>query len=172
MINNDESRGNTNQPGRRPTSPKSHTYSPSSSYNYNHSNNYSGNGYNSNYNNYNGQSQHPRRRTFKPLNYSDKIVKQNDMIIKLLKEIRDRLPAPIGSVTGENDEAFEREDRTELMDSNNENTVDEEGMMEHSSEDNMEHPSEDNMGHPSEDNCDTEFEQENSPDEFDEMNRK
>lgn len=163
MINDDSNRGNTNQPGRKPISPKSHTYSPSSSYNYNHGNNYNGNGYNSGYNNYNGQSQHPRRRTFKPMNLNDKIVKQNDIIIKLLKEIRDRLPAPVGSETGENEETFERDNRAEFVDHNSENHGDEEvSMEEHSSEDD----------HSPENVCDAEYEQEGSEDEFDEMNPK
>ena len=157
MINDESTRGNTNQPGRKPMSPKGHTYSPSSSYNYNHGNNYNGNGYNSNYNNnYNGQSQHPRRRTFKPLNYNEKIAKQNDIIIKLLKEIRDRLPAPVGSELIDNDEVFERDNRAELTDNNSENMGDEEVIMENSSEG----------------NCETEFDQENPQDEFDDMNRK
>jgi hypothetical protein len=59
--------------------------SPSMSYNYNSGNGYAG-------------QQHPRRRTdrFKreTINYSERIMKQNDLIIRLLKEIRDRLPAP------------------------------------------------------------------------------
>jgi hypothetical protein len=61
-------------------------YSPSTSYNYGHHGGYS------------GMQQHPRRRAdrFKreTINQSDKLVKQNDLIIRLLKEIRDRLPPP------------------------------------------------------------------------------
>jgi hypothetical protein len=64
---------------------KSANYSPSASYNYS-----PGAGYNG--------IQHPRRRTdrFKreSLNQNDRVVKQNDIIIRLLKEIRDRLPPP------------------------------------------------------------------------------
>jgi hypothetical protein len=64
---------------------KSANYSPSASYNYS-----PGAGYNG--------VQHPRRRTdrFKRevMNQSDRTVKQNDIIIRLLKEIRDRLPPP------------------------------------------------------------------------------
>ncbi len=89
MIN-DDSRGN--QINRRPlpkySNDKNHSYSSNSNYSY-------GNG------NFNGQhqGQHQRRR---PDNAkrgssggsSDRIIKQNDLIIKLLKEIRDRLPAP------------------------------------------------------------------------------
>jgi hypothetical protein len=47
---------------------------------------------------YNAMNQQPRRRTdrFKreALNYNERIVHQNDIIIRLLKEIRDRLPPP------------------------------------------------------------------------------
>jgi hypothetical protein len=61
-------------------------YSPSTSYNYGHQGGY------------NGMQQHPRRRAdrFKreSINQSDRLVKQNDLIIRLLKEIRDRLPPP------------------------------------------------------------------------------
>jgi hypothetical protein len=42
--------------------------------------------------------QHPHKKVDRfrrePVNYSEKLVRQNDLIIKLLKEIRDRLPAP------------------------------------------------------------------------------
>jgi hypothetical protein len=62
-------------------------YSPSTSYNYGHQGGYNG-----------SMQQHPRRRAdrFKreSINQSDRLVKQNDLIIRLLKEIRDRLPPP------------------------------------------------------------------------------
>ena len=96
-MNSDESsRGMYNQPNRKPTQSKNHMYSPSSNYNYGNSN------YNGNSNSgYNGQHQHPRRRTDRykreSLNYTERIVKQNDAIIRILKEIRDRLPAPEGA---------------------------------------------------------------------------
>ncbi len=63
-------------------------YSPSTSYNYSPGS--------SNYPSSQHQS-HPRRRSdrFKreSLNQTDRLAKQNDVIIRLLKEIRDRLPA-------------------------------------------------------------------------------
>jgi hypothetical protein len=59
------------------------------------------NSYNQNSSFNNGQ-QHPRRRVdrFKreSLNSNDKVTRQNDLIIRLLKEIRDRLPPPPVSV--------------------------------------------------------------------------
>lgn len=78
---------NQNQGGRNKQSGQGN-YSPSASYNYNQ----------------NGQSRgqnyyHPvRRRTERSgkkngNNSSEKLIRQNDVIIKLLKEIRDRLPA-------------------------------------------------------------------------------
>ncbi|KMQ50713.1 hypothetical protein CHISP_2396 [Chitinispirillum alkaliphilum] len=55
--------------------------------------------YGNNYNSFNGQQQQnfaqPRRRSDRHKNggnSNDKLVKQNDLIIKLLREIRDRLP--------------------------------------------------------------------------------
>jgi hypothetical protein len=61
-------------------------YSPSTAFNYSPATGF------------NGGQQHPRRRNdrFKreSLNLNDKIVKQNDIMIRLLKEIRDRLPPP------------------------------------------------------------------------------
>jgi hypothetical protein len=96
MNNDDESQeqviGNTANASNRNFSPQKYpekmpNYSPSTAFNYGHH----GGGYN-------GMQQHPRRRAdrFKreTLNLNDKVVKQNDLIIRLLKEIRDRLPAP------------------------------------------------------------------------------
>jgi hypothetical protein len=40
------------------------------------------------------QNKKPDRFHREPVNYSEKLTRQNDVIIKLLKEIRDRLPAP------------------------------------------------------------------------------
>ena len=92
-MNNDESldngTGNIGNAGNRNYSPQKYpekmpNYSPSTSYNYGHHGGYS------------GMQQHPRRRAdrFKreSLNLNDKVVRQNDVIIRLLKEIRDRLP--------------------------------------------------------------------------------
>ena len=71
---------------------KNGNYSPSTSFNYNTSNNNNNNRPASGFNNQN-QSQHPRRRTDRykreTINYSERIVHQNDLMIKLLKEIRD-----------------------------------------------------------------------------------
>jgi hypothetical protein len=104
MMNNDES-PRPIMPYQQTRKPYQSKYqdnrytSPSANYNYN-----SGNGYA-------GQQQHPRRRVdrFKreTINYSERIMHQNDLIIRLLKEIRDRLPAPAVSVTvdtGETDQ--------------------------------------------------------------------
>jgi hypothetical protein len=59
------------------------------------SNNYGSSGQSS----FHAGNQHPRRRNdrFKreSLNNSDRLLKQNDTIIQLLKEIRDRLPPPL-----------------------------------------------------------------------------
>lgn len=92
-MNIDDTQGPGNGPGNRkmgqPKYPeKMANYSPSMSYNYGHQ---SSGGYGP-------MQQNPRRRTdrFKreSLNLNDKVVKQNDIIIRLLKEIRDRLPPP------------------------------------------------------------------------------
>jgi hypothetical protein len=75
--------------------PSDPNYSPSTSYNYSPG---AGN-YQSSQN-----QQHPRRRTdrFKreAFNFNDRVVKQNDLIIRLLKEIRDRLPPREGGAPG------------------------------------------------------------------------
>lgn len=72
---------------------KSHSkpnYSPSASFNYN----------GGNYQNQSAQSPSSRRRPDRNgkrhvnNNQNDRLVKQNDIIIRLLKEIRDRLPEP------------------------------------------------------------------------------
>ena len=65
---------------------KGKNYSPSASYNYQNS---QGRGQGQ------GYQQHPRRRIDRykreNFNFSDKLIKQNDIIIRLLKEIRDGL---------------------------------------------------------------------------------
>ena len=92
MNNDDSQRGNTANSGSRnmgtPKYPeKMPNYSPSTAFNYS-----PGTGIN-------GGQQHPRHRNdrFKRESpgQSDRIFKQNDIIIRLLKEIRDRLPAPV-----------------------------------------------------------------------------
>jgi|GEM_PF-1512768 len=99
-MNGDEmSRGN--QQNRRPSSPNRFdskpSYSPSSNYNFNSSSPSSSYG-NTGYGNQQGFKKFTRQdHKFKGgggHHSSDKLVKQNDQIIKLLKEIRDRLPAP------------------------------------------------------------------------------
>jgi hypothetical protein len=66
---------------------KNPNYSPSISYNYSPQTGYNGN-----------SQMHPRRRNDRyrreSLNSSERVIRQNDIIIRLLKEIRDRLPEP------------------------------------------------------------------------------
>jgi hypothetical protein len=118
MMNNDDiPRGMPpQQPVRRPmmSGYKDNRYSSGSggpNYNYNYNN--SGGGYNSG--GYSNQGQHPRRRVdrFKreSLNSSDRLLRQNDIIIRLLKEIRDRLPPPPVTIRPEGEtEDMERTD--------------------------------------------------------------
>lgn len=93
----EDNRGNSfdNQGQNQFSSDNAGNYSPSASFNYTNgkSNSQGGSGINR------GRTQqHPKRRSDRykreTINQSDKLVKQNDMIIKLLKEIRDRLPEP------------------------------------------------------------------------------
>lgn len=76
---------------------KKGNYSPSASYNYSPGNSFSGQQHSSS-----GPHHHIQRRNdnFKRDrdgggHQSDRLAKQNDTIIRLLKEIRDRLPAPV-----------------------------------------------------------------------------
>jgi hypothetical protein len=69
---------------------KNPNYSPSISYNYSPQAGYNGN-----------SQMNPRRRNDRndrfrreSLNPNERVIRQNDIIIRLLKEIRDRLPAP------------------------------------------------------------------------------
>jgi len=68
--------------------------------------------------------QNPRRRTdrFKreSINLNDKVVKQNDIIIRLLKDIRDRLPPPsyVQSETAAPDSSFVAEAAVSLPEEN------------------------------------------------------
>jgi len=94
-MNSDESsRGMSNYMNRKQNPPKygdkNHMYSPSSNFNYGNSS-YNGNS------SFNGQQQRTHRRPgYKRDNFNsnDRLIKQNDIIIRLLKEIRDRLPPP------------------------------------------------------------------------------
>jgi hypothetical protein len=104
-MNGDEMSRGMYQQNRRPSSQNRSYNSPSANYSYNYNSN--GNG-NSGYNNGGGHQQSYKKpgagghtnNKFKSHHgggggSSDKmLVKQNDQIIKLLKEIRDRLPAP------------------------------------------------------------------------------
>ncbi|MBN2036805.1 MAG: hypothetical protein JW768_08700 [Chitinispirillaceae bacterium] len=99
MSNDDFNRGNQIQQGRKPYQPN--RYNAGANYNYTY-------GYNPNQN-FNGQ-QHPRRRADRykreSLNFNDRLSKQNDMIIRLLKEIRDRLPpSPVDPSHGDDGNA-------------------------------------------------------------------
>ncbi|MBN1307624.1 MAG: hypothetical protein JXA18_06895 [Chitinispirillaceae bacterium] len=97
-MNNDESSRNMHySSSRKPIPPKNHVYSPSTNYNYN--GNQSQHGNHGNFGNQNFNNQHPQRRKsnqFKRDGHglNERLAKQNDVIIRLLKEIRDRLPAP------------------------------------------------------------------------------
>ncbi len=92
MNNDDSQRMNMQSPGmRKPMAgkypSKNPNYSPSASFNYSPQSGYNG-----------GGQMHPRRRVDRfrreALNTSERTIKQNDIIIRLLKEIRDRLPGP------------------------------------------------------------------------------
>lgn len=77
------------QSGQKYSENRGKNYSPSTSYNYGRSQNGHGWGQGQ------GYQQHPRRRIDRykreSINFNDRLIKQNDIIIKLLKEIRDRL---------------------------------------------------------------------------------
>lgn len=103
-MNGDEMSRGMYQQNRRPSSQNKSYNSPSANYSYNYNSN--GNG-NSGYNNGGHQQSFKKpgggghtNHKFKTHHSggggsSDKqLIKQNDQIIKLLKEIRDRLPAP------------------------------------------------------------------------------
>jgi hypothetical protein len=105
MMNDDFNRAPQAPQNRKPYVPN--RYGNSGGYNY---------GYNSqNQGGYNNGQQHPRRRTdrFKreSINMNDKITRQNDIIIRLLKEIRDRLPPP-PSVTTDGAEPLMHQEQT------------------------------------------------------------
>lgn len=89
MMNTDDvPRGIPYPQGRKPVLPNTRYSSPSPSYNYNYNTN---SGY--------ASQQHMRRKIDNRFkrdngNGNDRVMRQNDLIIKLLKEIRDRLPPP------------------------------------------------------------------------------
>jgi hypothetical protein len=103
-MSSDDSFRNPQYSGNRKPNNKSQVYSPSANYNYNGNqtqlgNHNSGHGSHSGHGNSNYSNQQQPRR--KNTNYksrdnhgmNDRLIKQNDIIIRLLKEIRDRLPA-------------------------------------------------------------------------------
>ncbi len=96
-MNSDETSRNMHySSNRKPNQSKGHVYSPSTNYNYGGNQNMHGNHSAAGYGN---QQHHQRRKPnqFKRDGYvgaGDRLAKQNDIIIKLLKEIRDRLPPP------------------------------------------------------------------------------
>ncbi len=97
MTNEEASRNTYYAQNRKPISPKSQVYSPSVNYNYNGNQSQHGNPTGHGNASYHNQ-QHPKRKSnqFKRdiHGFYDRICKQNDTIIRLLKEIRDRLPKP------------------------------------------------------------------------------
>lgn len=126
-MNSDEaSRGMHYSANRKSNVPKNHNYSPSANYNYNgnqsahgsHGNHSGGHGSHGNHGNsgYGNQPQHQRRKSshFKRdgHNVNDRLVKQNDIIIRILKEIRDRLPPPPAE---EKENPKEENEQSELM---------------------------------------------------------
>jgi hypothetical protein len=102
MMNADDNRGNTLAGNRgiqaRFSNDNRGNYSPSASYNFS-TRNAAGN-YVSPNQNARGKrpKQFPPRPNPSNNNANDRIAKQNDVIIKLLKEIRDRLPPPLESL--------------------------------------------------------------------------
>ncbi|MBN1601505.1 MAG: hypothetical protein JW915_07850 [Chitinispirillaceae bacterium] len=94
-MNFDDSRGNQNYQHRRP-SPHKNSYSPNSVY------------YGNSAHNNQQQQQQQKKKHHSVHNKgnmsNDRLTKQNDTIIKLLKEIRDRLPAPAGTPVSDNGE--------------------------------------------------------------------
>jgi hypothetical protein len=112
-MNGDDSRGNYGFQQRKP-SPHKSVYSPNTMY---------GNpGYTQGQHPQHSHSQHPQQQKRRPPfnksnhgnnNSNDRLIKQNDQIIKLLKEIRDRLPATASSVSSESgDELLQKTNLT------------------------------------------------------------
>jgi hypothetical protein len=133
MNNEDTPRGTPYQQGRRPYPSKyqDNRYgSNENRYNagenrFGSNSNHNAYGYNKNSNSgyTTGQHQHKKIDRFHrdPVNFSEKLVRQNDLIIKLLKEKRDRLPAPdaLPAAEAENEATilngqFEETERTDL----------------------------------------------------------
>ncbi|MBN1128789.1 MAG: hypothetical protein JXA71_07370 [Chitinispirillaceae bacterium] len=115
MTNDDVPRNMPYPQGRKPITPNSRYSSPSPSYNYNYNSNSS----------YPSQ-QHLRRKMDNRFkrdnrdngNSNERLMRQNDLIIRLLKEIRDRLPpppvsAPVNAETARQNRPAEEIERTE-----------------------------------------------------------
>ena len=86
-----------NSGNRKKFSEKKGNYSPSANYNYNPGGNFAGQHQNQHQNQ---QQHHPRRRTDRyrrdVYNLTEKLVKQNDVMIRLLKEIKDKVSSGQG----------------------------------------------------------------------------
>lgn len=120
MSSDDSLRGSHYSQNRKPGMSKGQGYSPSMNYNYNNGNQTQHGSHGNHSTSYNNQ-QHQRRKpgsgSFKREGSggaNDRLVKQNDIIIRLLKEIRDRLPAPT-VIDGEN------EDKEQFVDTSSTN---------------------------------------------------
>ncbi len=103
------------QPGQKFNDNKGDNYSPSTSYNY------------QNGKTRNNSKNLPRRRIDRYKRESigsfDRLIKQNDTVIKLLKEIRDRLPVPPKAAVKKVAENVEKQpNASELTDQANEST--------------------------------------------------
>jgi hypothetical protein len=114
MTNDDVPRNMPYPQGRKPITPNTRYSSPSPSYNYNYNSNSS----------YPSQ-QHMRRKMDNRFkrdnrdngNSNERLMRQNDLIIRLLKEIRDRLPPPpvTAAVSGVNAETARQNGPAEEM---------------------------------------------------------
>lgn len=148
-MNSDESsRGMSNHYARKPMptkySDKNHTFGPGQNYSYgnqpyNGNSHYNGgsNFYNNGHNGPQNQRRRPDRFKRDNYNYNERLIKQNDIIIRLLKEIRDRLPAPAQSEENQyyDDEQEQRIEPQESSSQDNEiSDEDEEVLMEPASE--------------------------------------
>ena len=113
-MSSDDAFRNSQYSANRKSNNKSQAYSPSANYNLNsnqtahgnHNNNHgnhgnhNNHGNHSNHGNHGGNNNYGNQQRRKPSNFkprdnhgsNDRIIKQNDIIIRLLKEIRDRLP--------------------------------------------------------------------------------
>lgn len=122
MIGDEMSRG-MNPQNRKFTTPnkynEKHSYSPSANYSYN----YNGNGNSQGYGNHQPQSHSKPRRPDNKFkgggghhSSNDKLIKQNDQIIKLLKEIRDRLPPPPEGAVAETEAELDQDQIIEAQD--------------------------------------------------------